>query len=168
MESANNKISSSYSRDYRRAFGQLASNKIQRPTTLEPVKVELDSQEDLAGGVHTVDFQQGDVIIKQSGMYLLIACPQVGKTRGTSNRWIDFWVRINNVDLPNSTIRRVISDSQEKDVVLLNTVTHLNKGDALTVMMAVEVESEGLGIEAIEPDGEPTIPSIIVTLVQLD
>jgi len=35
-------------------------------------------------------------------------------------------------------------------------------------MMAVEVESEGLGIEAIEPDKEPTIPSVIVTLVQLD
>jgi hypothetical protein len=156
------------SREYRKAFGQFSSNKIQRPNTLQPVEVELDSQEDVAGGEHSIDFEKSDVIIKQSGMYLLIACPQVGKTRGTSNRWIDFWVRINNVDLPNSTIRRVISDSQEKDVVLLNTVTHLNKGDALTVMMAVEVESEGLGIEAIEPDGEPTIPSIIVTLVQLD
>jgi hypothetical protein len=27
---------------------------------------------------------------------------------------------------------------------------------------------EGLGIEAIAPIGEPTIPSIIVTIVQLD
>ena len=168
MESTDNKVSYSYSRDYRRAFGQLASNKTQRPSSLNPVKVELDSQEDLAGGVHTVDFEKGDIILKQSGMYLLIACPQVGKTRGTNNRWIDFWVRINDVDLANSTIRRVITDSQEKDVIPINVVTHLNRGDILSIMMAVEVESEGLGIEAIEPDKEPTIPSVIVTLVQLD
>jgi hypothetical protein len=35
-------------------------------------------------------------------------------------------------------------------------------------MMSTELIDEGLGVEAIEPDGEPTIPSIIVTLVQLD
>jgi len=155
-------------REYKKAFGQFSSNRTQRPNTLHPVEIELDSQEEVAGGAHSIDFEKGDIILKQSGMYLLIACPQVGKTRGTNNRWIDFWVRINNVDLPNSTIRRVISDSQEKDVVLLNIVTHLNKGDTLSIMMAVEVESEGLGIEAIEPDKEPTIPSVIVTLVQLD
>jgi len=34
--------------------------------------------------------------------------------------------------------------------------------------MAAETDSEGIGIEAIEPDGEPTIPSVIVTIVQLD
>jgi len=31
-----------------------------------------------------------------------------------------------------------------------------------------ENDTEGIGIEAIEPDGEPAIPSIIVTIVQLD
>jgi hypothetical protein len=35
-------------------------------------------------------------------------------------------------------------------------------------MMSGETENEGIGIEAIEPDGEPAIPSIIVTIVQLD
>jgi len=34
-------------------------------------------------------------------------------------------------------------------------------------MMAGESEDEGLGIECIEPDGAPVIPSIILTLVQL-
>ena len=40
----------------------------------------------------------------------------------------------------------------------------LNRGDALNIMMSGETEDEGLGIEAIEPDGEPAIPSIIVTI----
>ncbi len=34
--------------------------------------------------------------------------------------------------------------------------------------MAAEKDDEGLGIESIEPDGEPAVPSIIVTIVQLD
>jgi hypothetical protein len=155
-------------RDYRKAFAQFSSNKTQRPNTLKPVEVVLDAQEDVAGGVHSIDFDKGDIVIKQSGMYLLIAGPQIGKVRGTTPRWIDFWVRINNIDIPNSNIRAVIMDPQEKTVVPLNAVLPLNRGDTLNIMMATEIIDEGLGVEAIEPDGEPTIPSIIVTLVQLD
>ncbi len=155
-------------RDYRKAFGQFSSNKTQRPNTLKPVEVELDAQEDVAGGVHTIDFNKGDIIIKQSGMYLVIAGSQLGKVRGTTPRWIDFWLRLNNIDVPNSNIRAVIMDPQEKTVVPLNSVLPLNRGDTLNVMMATETIDEGMGLEAIAPDGEPTIPSIIVTVVQLD
>lgn len=155
-------------RDYRKAFGQFSSNKTQRPNTLKPMEVELDAQEDVAGGVHTIDFNKGDIIIKQSGMYLVIAGPQLGKVRGTTPRWIDCWLRVNNIDIPNSNIRVVIMDPQEKTVVPMNVVLPLNRGDTLNVMMAVETIDEGVGLEAIAPDGEPTIPSIIVTVVQLD
>ncbi len=155
-------------RDYRKAFGQFSSNKTQRPNTLKAVEVELDAQEDVAGGVHTIDFNKGDIIIKQSGMYLIIAGPQLGKVRGTTPRWIDLWLRVNNIDVPNSNIRAVIMDPQEKTVVPMNAVLPLNRGDTLNVMMAVETIDEGMGLEAIAPDGEPTIPSIIVTVVQLD
>jgi hypothetical protein len=130
--------------------------------------VELDSQEDMAGGVHTIDFDKGDIVMKQSGMYLLVAGPQIGKVRGTTPRWIDFWVRVNNIDVPNSNIRAVLQDPQEKTVVPMNSVLPLNRGDTLNIMMATETIDEGMGLEAIEPDGEPTIPSIIVTVVQLD
>ena len=155
-------------RDFRKAFGQFSSGVTQRVDTLKPTEITLDSQEDVAGGVHTIDFDKGDIMIKQSGMYLIIAGPQVGKNKGTRNRWIDFWLRVNNVDVPNSNIRRVLTDSQEKDVIPLNAVIPLNRGDNMNIMMAAETDTEGIGIEAIEPDGEPTIPSIIVTIVQLD
>ncbi len=155
-------------RDFRKAFGQFSSCKTQRVDTLKPIEITLDMQEDVAGGVHTIDFDKGDIIVKQSGMYLIIAGPQVGKNKGTRNRWIDFWLRVNNVDVANSNIRRVLTDSQEKDVIPLNAVIPLNRGDNMNIMMAAETDSEGIGIEAIEPDGEPTIPSVIVTIVQLD
>lgn len=67
----------------------------------------------MAGGVHTIDFDKGDIVIKQSGMYLLIAGPQIGKVRGSTPRWLDFWVRVNNIDVPNSNIRSVVMDPQE-------------------------------------------------------
>jgi hypothetical protein len=122
----------------------------------------------MAGGVHTIDFDKGDIVMKQSGMYLLVAGPQIGKVRGTTPRWIDFWVRVNNIDVPNSNIRAVLQDPQEKTVVPMYSVLPLNRGDTLNIMMATETIDEGMGLEAIEPDGEPTIPSIIVTVVQLD
>ncbi len=156
-------------RDYKKAFGQFSSSRSQRITTVVPVEIRLDSQEDVAGGIHSIDFDDdGDIIIKQSGMYLIIAAPQIGKIKGIRTRWIDFWLKVNNVDLANSNVRRVLTDPQEKDVISLNVVTPLNRGDTINIMMASETESEGIGIEAIEPEGEPTIPSIIVTIVQLD
>lgn len=154
--------------DYRMAYGQFSSSKTQRPNVLKPYEIELDSQENVAGGIHSMDFDKGDIIVKQSGMYLIIACPQISKVRGTTPRWIDFWLKVNNVDLPNSNIRAVLVDPQEKIVIPLIIVTPLNRGDTVNIMMAMETDDEGLGIEALLPDGEPTIPSIIVTVVQLD
>jgi hypothetical protein len=153
--------------DLRKAFGQFSSLKTQRIRTMKPVEIQLDTREEIAGGVRTIDFDGGEIIIKQSGMYLIITGPQVGKYRGSKSRWIDFWLRVNNVDLPNSNIRRVITDSQEKDVISLNVVTALKRGDTLNIMMAAESDNEGMGIEYIEPDMEPSIPSIITTIVQL-
>jgi len=168
MASTEYKFGTSTNKDYRKAFGQFSSKKTQRVDTLKPIEIILDGQEDVAGGVHTIDFDKGDIIIKQSGMYLIIAGPQVGKNKGTRNRWVDFWLRVNNVDVPDSNVRRVLTDSQEKDVIPLNAVIPLNRGDTMNIMMAAETDSEGIGIEVIEPDGEPTIPSIILTIVQLD
>ncbi|HXX98439.1 MAG TPA: hypothetical protein VEL11_15130 [Candidatus Bathyarchaeia archaeon] len=151
--------------DHRKAFGQFSSNKTQRPNTSEPVKLELNSVSFVHFGI---DFNKGDIVIKQRGIYLLIACPQIGKVRGITPRWFDFWVRVNNIDVSNSNIRTVVTDAQEKTVVPLNVVLPLDNDDTLNIMMATETMDEGLGVEAIAPIGEPTIPSIILTIVQLD
>ncbi len=150
-----------------RAFGQFSSSKAQRPDSTDPVEIKLTDQEDMFGGEHLIDFVQGDIEIKSSGMYLIIASPQIGKTDGDQARWIDFWLRVNNVDIPNSNIRAVIKDKCQKDVIVLQVLTRLIEGDTLNIMMSVEVSGEGLGIEAIQPPGEPLIPSIILTMIQM-
>ena len=155
-------------REYKKAYGQFSSNKTQKPETLKPYKIELDAQEGENEGVRGIDFENGDLKIKQSGAYLIIACPQIGKLSGVIPRWIDFWVRVNGIDVLNSNIRCVIQDPGEKIAVMLNLVWSLNKKDIVNIMMAKETNVDGLGIEAIQPVNEPTIPSIIVTIVQLD
>jgi len=102
MEARESKYGAGAANDFRKAFGQFSSSKTQLVDSLKPVEIQIHSQEDVAGGVHTIDFDKGEIIIKQSGMYLIIAGPQVGKSKGTRNRWIDFWLRVNNVDVPTT------------------------------------------------------------------
>ncbi len=150
-----------------RSFGQFSSCETQRPDSTDPIEIKITDQEDMFGGQHTIDFVQGDIEIKTTGMYLIMAAPQIGKTSGNDARWIDFWLRVNNVDVPNSNVRAVLKDQSQKDVIVLQTLTRLNKGDTLNIMMSVETADEGLGIEAIQPPGEPLIPSIIFTMMQI-
>ena len=150
-----------------RAFGQFSSSKTQRPDSTDPIEIELTDQEDMFGGEHTIDFVQGDIEIKTSGMYFIIGGPQVGKLSGDQSRWMNFWLRVNNVDLPNSNIRYTIKENHQKDVIILQVLTRLNEGDTLNIMMSVEKTGEGLGIEAIQPPGEPLVPSIILTILQM-
>ena len=150
-----------------RAFGQFSSSKTQRPESTEPIEIVLTDQEDMFGGEHSINFIQGDVEIKKPGMYLIIAGPQIGKLSGNEARWIDFWLRVNNVDVPNSNVRAVIKDACQKDVIVLQTLTRLNDGDTLNIMMSTETSNEGIGIEAIQPPGEPLVPSIILTIIQM-
>ena len=150
-----------------RAFGQFSSCETQRPESTDPIEIKISDQEDMFGGEHTIDFVQGDIEIKQTGMYLILAAPQIGKTGGDQSRWIDFWLRVNNVDVPNSNVRAVIKDPHQKDVIVLQVLTRLNENDTLNIMMSVEKEDEGIGIEAIQPLGEPLVPSIILTILQM-
>jgi hypothetical protein len=150
-----------------RSFGQFSSSKTQRPDTTDPVEIELTDQEDMFGAEHSIDFIQGDIEIKKTGMYFIIAGPQIGKLKGNDARFIDFWLRVNNVDLPNSNVRAVVKDACQKDVIVLQVLTRLNDGDTLNIMMSTETSDEGVGIEAIKPPGEPLIPSIILTMIQM-
>ena len=40
----------------------------------------------------------------------------------------------------------------------------LFREDEIQLMMSVENGSEGIGLEAIKPKGEPTIPSVILSM----
>ena len=144
-------------------FAQIISTLDQRPDTTEPVPVFMDQNDAISGIEHSIE-HPADIRIMESGTYVVIAAPQVGRTSGDGPGYVDFWLRKNGTDIPNSSIRAVVIDDYGKDVIINQTMMNFNAGDTLNVMMAVEKTGEGLGIEAIKTEGRPLIPSIIFSM----
>ena len=144
-------------------YAQIISTLDQRPDTTDPVPVFMDHNDEISSIGHSVE-KPADIQIKESGVYVVIAAPQVGRKSGNGPGHVDFWFRKNNEDLPNSTVRSTISADNDKDVIVNQTMSSFKAGDIINVMMAVDKKGEGLGIEAIKSDNRPLIPSIIFSI----
>ena len=144
-------------------FAQIISTLDQRPETTKPVPVFMDQNDAISGIEHSSE-HPADIRITESGTYVMIAAPQVGRTSGEGSGAVDFWLRRNNIDIPNSTVRAVIRSNDDKDVIVNQTMMPFSAGDVINVMMAVEKAGEGLGIEAIRVEDRPLIPSIIFSM----
>jgi len=144
-------------------FAQIISTLDQRPETIDPVPVFMDQNDTISEIEHSSE-HPADIRILESGTYVLIAAPQVGRKSGNGSNGVDFWLRKNNIDIPNSNVHAVISDDNHKDVIVNQTMMLFNPGDTLNVMMAVKKTGEGLGIEAIKTEGRPLIPNIIFSM----
>jgi len=144
-------------------FAQIISTIDQRPDTTEPIPVFMDQNDAISGIEHSSE-HPADIRIVESGTYVVIAAPQVGRTSGNGASNVDFWLRKNGTDISNSNVRCTITDNNDKDVIVNQTMMPFNAGDVLNVMMAVEKTGEGLGIEAIRTEGRPLIPSIIFSM----
>ncbi len=144
-------------------FAQIISTIDQRPDTTDPVPVFMD-QNDAISGIEHSNEHPADIRILESGTYVVIAAPQVGRKSGSAASSVDFWLRKNGEDMANSNVRCTITDEKDKDVIVNQTMMPFKSGDVLNVMMAVEKTGEGLGIEAIKTEGRPLIPSIIFSM----
>ncbi len=144
-------------------FAQIISTIDQRPDTTDPVPVFMDQNDAISGIEHSSE-HPADIRIVESGTYVVIAAPQVGRTSGGDPGTVDFWLRKNGQDIQNSNVRCTLKGADDKDVIVNQTMMPFNSGDVLNVMMAVGKTGEGLGIEAIRTEGRPLIPSIIFSM----
>lgn len=144
-------------------YAQIISTLDQRPETMEPMPVFMDQNDEISGINHSTE-HPADVRIETSGTYVLIAAPQIGRRSGNTPGYVDFWLRKNGLDIPNSTVRGVVGTEGDKDVIVNQCMMAFNAGDIINVMMAVSNAGEGLGIEAIKTEGRPLIPSIIFSM----
>ncbi len=147
-------------------FAQISSTEDQRPTSTSPIVIRMNQNDAISGIAHNGE-KPGDIRFLDSGVYIIIAAPQVGRLSGSEPRYVDFWLRKNDRDVQNSNVRIVVGNSKEKDVIVNQSMMPLSEGDVLNVMMCVEVASEGLGIETIHPEGRPLIPSIILSILRI-
>jgi hypothetical protein len=147
-------------------FAQISSTEDQRPMKASAEAVKMNQNDAIHGIEHTSE-SPADIRVHDSGLYVVVAAPQIGRTSGTEPRYIDFWWRKNGRDVQNSAIRVVVRDQKEKTVVVNQTMLPLEAGDTLNLMMCVETAGEGLGIETIRPTGRPAIPSVIVSMLKM-
>jgi hypothetical protein len=129
-------------------FAQISSTIDQRPPTTSPVAVTMNQNDEISGIEHDLD-KPADIMILNSGVYVVVAAKQIGRTSGSEPRYVDFWYRKNGKDIPNSAVRAVLKDSTEKDVLVNQSMMPLSAGDMLNIMMCVESTAEGLGIRDV-------------------
>ena len=146
-------------------FAQMSSTETQTPSDSSPVRVRLNQNDEVHGIEHVLEHPE-DIQIKSSGVYMIIAAPQIGRTSGSKGRYVDVWLNRNGKNIPNSNVRKVIGNGGETDVIVSQNMVTLEQGDIVNVVMSVEVGDEGLGIYAIKPkdESEPLIPSIILSM----
>ena len=148
-----------------RDFAQMSCNHDQRPKKAKTATpVALNVNDAITGIEHFTTKDNSIIRIKRSGLYFIMAAPQVGRKKGAVSRYVDIWMRKNGEDIPNSNIRANLYHGTSKDVIVNQSMIPLFREDEVQVMMSVETANEGLGLECIKPKGEPVIPSIILSM----
>ena len=141
---------------------QASSTITQCPGTA-PEVVRIDVT-DAANGIAMAD---NKITVSEAGTYLIVAAPQVGREGAGPLGCFDLWLRVNGSDVANSNVQLCQdAGSMAKDVIISQGIVPLAAGDALEVMMSANNPEAGLCIEAIQPPGEPLVPSIIFSMIR--
>ncbi len=123
-------------------YAQIISTLDQRPETTDPVPVFMDQNDSISGIEHT-NTHPADIRIAESGTYVVIAAPQIGRLSGNGSGHVDFWLRKNGTDIPNSTVRGVVDSDGYKDVLVNQCLMALTKRLQITLNLAIKIRTLG-------------------------
>ena len=99
--------------------------------------------------------------------YLIVAAPQVGREGAGPYGCFDLWLRVNGADVANSNVQLCEDEgSRAKDVIISQGIVPMEAGDTLEVLMSANNPEAAMCIEAIQPSGEPLVPSIIFSMIK--
>ena len=144
-------------------YAQMISTIDQRPNALEPLPILMDQNNTISEIAHSSE-HPADVRVLESSTYVVMVVLQVGRLSWHMASSVDFWLRKNGKDIPNSNVRCTLQTEQNKDVIVNQIMMSFQAGDVINVMMVVEKVGEGLGIGAIKTEGRPLIPSMIFSM----
>jgi hypothetical protein len=125
---------------------------------------------DLSNGVSVVNDGSGNptrITLANTGIYNIQFSLQLEKTGGSGNMIVDIWVRKNNVDIPATTGKVVLTGSANASPVIAawNYVLDLAAGDYIQLMWATS--NDNVVIKAVAATSpHPSIPSAILTVTQ--
>jgi len=153
------------------AYAQLSSAKTQRSKTSVPVKVKFELRDAISGIDFDPRIDNTSVGIIHDGAYFVMAAPQVGRLHADSTKpaCVNFFISINDKPLENSNVTLCLSkdDCTTKDVIVTQGIIPLKESDKVSVMMSTIDFEDGMGAEALNPEDEPTVPSIIFSIFRL-
>ena len=140
-----------------------ASSTVTQCPGMAPEVVQIDIT-DAANGIAMAD---NKITVSEAGPYLVVAAPQVGREGAGPLGCFDLWLRVNGSDVANSNVQLCQdAGSMAKDVIVSQGIVPLAAGDVLEVMMSANNPEAEMCIEAIQPAGEPLVPSIIFSMIK--
>ena len=146
-----------------------ASQYLQASSTITqcPGKVPEVVKMDITDAADGLAIKNNKITVSEAGAYLIVAAPQVGREGGGPGGCFDLWLRVNGKDVANSNVQLCQdADSMAKDVIISQGIVPLKAGDVVEVMMSADNPKANLCIEAIQPAGEPLVPSIIFSMIK--
>lgn len=130
--------------------------------------ITFDTNDGLNGITHSTTSNTENIIIIFSGVYSIIAQPQITAGPGDSG-YFHMWIQKDTgsgfADVANSNVELTL-DSVDEDVIPLIVTLSLNAGDVIRINASVG--DTGIKLDAQTPANEPAIPSIIFSMFRID
>ena len=145
------------------AYGQLSSLVSQVPASAGTNYVKMDQTDEILN--LALSPKKDQIIIKEDGVYLIIASGQVGAISSEASGYMDIWFVKNGKPVPNSGCRMTISDATQTAVLISQISLTLKAGDAIAAGYSTNTAS--LGFIFIQPDNEPAIPSYLCSIIKI-
>ena len=149
-------------REFKRArYGSFYDTTTQVATVINTAKAITFNTTDLSNGVF-IGTPTSRIIVDSEGIYNFDTSFQLDKTAGGTGI-IDFWFRLNGVDVPDSCSRIRIQGNNAEIFSSLNFFFDLKANDYVELMFSVDdLSVEVTAFPAAAP--HPGIPSIILTV----
>jgi hypothetical protein len=102
-----------------------------------------------------------------SGIYNLQFSAQVFRSSGGSKQTIDLWLRVNDIDIPNTNTRVNVQANADYLVLAWNFFLKLNPNQYAQIMWATTSTDISIQFDPASPP-HPETPSIIATIEQVN
>lgn len=145
------------------SYGSLSSIVTQTPSTPGTNLVIMDQADEMLN--LELSPKKDKVIIKEDGVYLIIANGQIGSLSTGAIGYMDLWFLKNDKPIPNSGNRVSISDSTQVAMLVAQLAISLKAGD--TISTGFSASGPSLGLIFIQPDNEPAMTSYDITVLKI-
>jgi hypothetical protein len=146
------------------AYAQLSSLATQTPAATGTSILKMESIDAIRN--LEISSDKTKLIIKESGVYFIMAAAQVGATSRGARGYVDIWLIKNGANIANTNTRMSIDTPTSTSVLVCQAVLSLNSADIIAT--GYSASGPSLGIVLMQPDNEPAIPSIIFSILKID